>query len=306
MPLAQRHAEEADHVEHEALTYGASVVDIGLYGDRISGVLDDFELENAHSHVRESWHQSDIATDDSVSNIGIEIERRIRILKSAYPFKLSGSTLRYVPGNMKIYEFMLSVCCSPSLTKGDFACLPRTFERVAKVLVTMYFGDYARGWHTGWPRDDGTSFQKAVEEIHRHTGEWRWNPQTELDPNSVRDEGCDFVVWLAPSDDRKVGGLFVLGQCACGNNWQSKYDDLSIKDLQRWFHPLSLVDPVRSFATPRYMPDEMLSKASPRAGLLFDRARLTSIAYRTKGKAFDKEMLKLMDDATQLVRTRLP
>ena len=307
MPLAQRHTEEADHVEHKALTYGASVVDSGLYGDRISGVAHEFEIENAHSGPQESWHRLDIAADEAVGNIGKEIERRSRILGPAYPFKLNGGTLHYYPGQMKMYEFMLSVSCSPDLTKGKFADIPRTFERVATVLVARYFGDYAKGWHTGWPRDGRTSFQDIAQKLNECTGEWVWEPQhDDLDFGSVKDEGCDFVVWLTPSDQRKIGSLFVLGQCACGNDWQVKYQQLSIEKLRRWFNPLSYVRPVRSFATPRHVEDVTLREASRQAGLLFDRARLTAIALHTKADLFEAQMLQLMNDAIQLVREGLP
>ena len=307
MLLAQRQAEEADHVEYAALTYGASVIDIGLYDDRISGVANDFEIENAYSGPQESWHRLDIATDEAVGNIGKEIDRRSDILGSAYPFKLSGGTLRYCPGQMKIYEFMLSVSCSPNLTKGKFADIPRTFERVTTVLVARYFGDYAKGWHTGWPRDGSMSFQDMAQELNTCTGEWIWEPQhDDLNFGSVKDEGCDFVVWLTPSDQRKIGSLFVLGQCACGNDWQVKYEQLSIEKLRRWFNPLSYVHPVRSFATPRHVEDVTLREASRQAGLLFDRARLTAIALRIKVNPFGIQLMQLMDDTIRLVRDSLP
>lgn len=294
-----------DQVEYDAITHGSCVVDRGLYGDRISGVIDDLEVDNVYPNLQERWHQADIVADDAIGNMVEEIERRNSILKSAYPFKLKGGTLRYSPSHTRIYEFMLSISCSPNLVSGDFSDLPRTFERVATVLVTEYFGDYATGWHTGWPRDGGASFQQVVGEIHRSTGEWQWNPQTDLDPNTVRDEGCDFVIWLAPSDSRKIGSLFVLGQCACGNNWQSKYKDLKLETLQRWFHPLSLLNPVRSFAIPHYVPETALREVTRSAGLLFDRARLTSIAHKAKKELLDKGTLELMNNATKLVRASL-
>lgn len=309
MLVAQRCAAGADRAEYNAIAHGSSVVDSGLYDDRISGVRDDLEIENAYPDIQERWHKADIRADDASGNMVEEIERRISTLQSAYPFKLDGSTLHYSPsdksGDIGIYEFMLSISCSLDLTSGDFPILPRAFERVATVLVTRYFGDYATGWHTGWPRDGGTSFQQAVGEIHCSTGEWQWNPQADLDPNTVRDEGCDFVIWLAPSDSRKIGSLFILGQCACGNNWQSKYKDLKIKMLKRWFHPLSLVNPVRSFATPHYVPEKMLREATRSAGLLFDRARLISIAHRAKRELFDEKTLELMNKVIQLVRASL-
>ena len=141
-----------------------------------------------------------------------------------------------------------------------------------------------------------------AEQLHRCTGEWHWGPEEELDPTDVKDEGCDFVVWLHPSDGRKIAPLLVLGQCACGNNWQDKYADLDVRRVRRWFNPLSIVEPVRAFATPRHVDDDVLREASREAGLLFDRSRLALIASSGGTKLFDSEVLRKMDELTALVR----
>ena len=137
--------------------------------------------------------------------------------------------------------------------------------------------------------------------MHEETGEWVWDPEDVLDPKDVRDGGCDFVVWLEPSDRRKIGHLFVLGQCACGNDWQDKLDDLKITKIGKWFHPLSTVPPVRSFATPRHVVDDMLREGSREAGLFFDRARLALVAESAGGDFFDAGTIAQMDGLIDLV-----
>lgn len=120
-----------------------------------------------------------------------------------------------------------------------------------------------------------------------------------MDPTHVKDEGCDFVVWLDASDGRKSGQLFVLGQCACGNNWQDKWGDLKVEALQRWFNPLSLVPPVRSLATPRHVADELLREASREAGIVFDRSRLVLAA--ADQDVLDSETATAMERLTEMV-----
>ena len=97
----------------------------------------------------------------------------------------------------------------------------------------------------------GISFKEAMKTVSERTGEWKWGPEDGLPDDLVQgDNGCDFVVWLRALDDRsKIGQLFVLGQCACGNNWVTKWNDLNLNKLQKWFNPLSTVEPVRTFTT---------------------------------------------------------
>ena len=299
---AQRAAADADQVEFSALRNGSAVVDSGIYDDRVAGAFDDFDVTDPS--VTEVWHHEDLRLEAAIGKIHEEIERRSVILKCAYPFKLEGGTLSYLPRNSRIYEFFLSICNSSTLTSGDHVELPRMFERIAAKLVASYLGEYTQYIHTGWPRDQeiGISFRKAMRTVSERTGEWKWGPEEELpdDPNQG-DEGCDFVVWPDAPDGRKIGQLFVLGQCACGNNWQDKYNDLDLKKFQKWFHPLSLVEPVRSFATPHHVTDALLREASRQGGLFFDRARLTTIAFRAKEDALDEKMKEIINRLINLV-----
>ena len=302
---AQRAAKDADQAEFSALRNGSVVVDSGVYDARVAGVFDDFDVNDPS--VTEIWHREDLKYDTPVGKIYEEIERRADILEYAYPFELDQGTLSYSPRNQSIshiYAFFLSICNSHTLTVGNYAWLPRIFERITAKLVASYLGEYARYIHTGSPREPeiGTSFREAMQTVSERAGEWQWDPDDGLpnDPGQG-DEGCDFVVWPAAPDGRKIGQLFVLGQCACGNNWQDKYKDLDIKKLQKWFNPLSLVEPVRSFATPHHVTDALLREASREGGLFFDRARLTMIAFRAKEDVLDERMKRCIKRLVDLV-----
>ena len=278
---ALQYAEDADQVEFDALKSGVSTVGRGVYDEQVSGVLDDLGNDLEIAQQLEPWQRADLIRDDSVGGVHGELLRREILLKDSYPFRLKGGTLTHHPSASQIYEFLLSVSTSPDLGSGSYVSLPRTFERLSATLVASYFGSNAKNLHVGFPRDNGASFADVWAHLKELTNEWQWNPEDTTDSAKVKDEGCDFVVWLEPSDGRRIGQLFVLGQCACGNNWHDKYDDLRTKALAKWFHPMTLVDPVRTFTTPRHVPDEMLREGSREAGLFFDRARLCSIAEGT-------------------------
>ena len=285
---AQRATVDADQAEFDALRAGSVTVTSGIYDERVAGAMDDFELNDPPDMER--WQQQDVQDDTAVGKVHEELERRASILQDAYPFALADGVLSYsAAGASRIYEFLLMICNS-SLGTGEHAELPRLFERVAAKLVGAYFGCNAISIHTGSPRDPavGTTFRDAMGFVAEQTGEWTWGPEQGLpDEPGHGDGGCDFVVMMAAPDHRQIGQLFILGQCACGNNWQTKYGDLDLKNVGKWFNPLAVVDPVRSFATPHHVTDALLEEASRRAGLFFDRARLTMIARDAADDVFD-------------------
>ena len=283
-------------------------MDAGFYTERVAGAMDDFGPNDLS--IAENWQLNDLRNEDAAGQIHEQVVRRMDILKDSYPFALENGTLKYKHGSKRlkrspvpVYEFLLSICNAANLTQGNYAQLPRVFERVSAQLVAAYFGEHVQSIHTGFPRDAdvGTSFREAMKYVSRRTGEWSWGPESGLpDEPAQGDAGCDFIVWPDTLDGRSIGQLFILGQCACGDNWENKLDDLNLRELEKWFNPLSVVTPVRTFTTPFHVTDTLLNEASRRAGLLFDRARLTLISKKYE-KAIGESLLKRMDESIELV-----
>ena len=300
---AQRSAGDADQAEFLALKKGSMIVDAGIYDERVAGAMDDFEVQQ-DKIVGESWHAEDLKYDSAVGQILEEVERRRKIMGEMYPFSIDGGTLIHTPSESSVYEFLLAICNASTITAGEFAWLPRLFERLSARLVAAYFGADTRFIHTGAPRDPevGSSFKEAMLTVAEKTSEWRWDPEPDLPDEPVHgDSGCDFVVWPIFPDGRQIGQLFILGQCACGNNWDTKFSDLSVKDLQKWFNPLSIVDPVRCFTTPFHVAEATLKEASREAGIVFDRARLVGISHHPANGAIEHEILSRMNELITLV-----
>lgn len=282
----QRLTYDADKVEFAAVISSSAVVDQGTYSERIAGSLDDYEADDKTVHS--NWQGNDRALDDFVGGIHEEIKRRCDCMGDAYPFEFKENTLNYRGEKQGFYEFLLLISNASNLTAGENKCLPRLFERSTAKIIATYFGEYAQSFHTGSPRESGESFQDAMKHISQQTGEFCWGPEGGYDPAKVKDEGLDFVIWLKHADKRQLGQLFILGQCACGNNWNSKWDELQIKKLEKWFHPMTVIPPVRAFATPHHVSDVVLKEASRAAGLFFDRARLTMILHSAGNGIFDE------------------
>lgn len=274
----QRIIGNADQTEFEAIRLGSVVIEAGLHDESIAEAFDDYDPSLPQL---ERWQSRDLKVDTATGDVrNVLVERSTR-LKGAYPFRVEDGRLTYEPTVTKFYEFCLLICLAKDLTKGEHTRLPRSFERISAVLVRLYLGKFARSIHVGFPRDPavGTTFQQAMSSVNVKTGEWIWAPEEGMPAASTigGDEGVDFVVWTDALDERR-GHLFVLGQCACGNDWINKFNDLDLHRLRKWMHPLSYVDPVRSFATPFQMSNGHLRDAQRLAGLVFDRNRLTLLA----------------------------
>lgn len=264
---------------------GTAPAEAGATDERISGVLSEVDDEAAPSGSTR-WQRDDAAAERVVGRVQEEIERRAAMLGDAYPFEVSDGVLRYRQSELGFYEFCLAACMAETITQGEFVHLPRDFERFVALVVRGYMGPHAYMLHVGAPREAqvGTRFSDAMLKLHEACGEWKWDPEEGL-PDEHRmagDEGVDFVVWKSPLDKRP-GQIFLLGQCACGDDWEDKFHDLNLERFGKWFRPRVYPDPVRVFATPHHVTNQFLREAQREAGLVLDRARLVLIASHLTG-----------------------
>jgi hypothetical protein len=278
--LEQRIVKDADQTEFSAMLKGSVLIDAGLYDDKVSGALDDFIVIDAT--ITERWHSMDIEYDTSSGQVFDEIIRRKKLLGCYYPFTIHGNQIVYNESKSYFYEFCLAISLSSNITKGDNVNFPRTFERMSAVIMKLFLGDNSESIHVGSPRDHeiGTTFVAAMKKVNEITKEWIWNPIADFgqNPQTTGDEGMDFIVWKN-SPDKRNGRMFIVGQCACGDDWKDKFNDLNIEKIGKWFQPISYVKPpVRAFTTPYHLSDTNLINAQLEAGIVFNRARLCIIA----------------------------
>ena len=286
-----RIAINADQAEFAAVHYGTSNIEAGTFDDRVAGALDDYEVPDPRISVpagQWDWASHDMALDNAVSDIGIELRRRKEVLGGLYPFVVADNQLVYSQSRTLAYEFCLAVTQAPSLSKGDFTRLPIAFERLVRDILIRFLGPGAQGIRTGWPPDAHeprpAHFKELIAALHNATNEWEWAPEIDLpkdpDPQDVKDEGLDFVIWKE-IPDRRPGRLFLLGQCACGKNYDTKFGDIDARldKLSKWIRPIPCVFPVRVFATPHQIPNDTYFRTVNRqAGWTLDRSRITLLA----------------------------
>jgi hypothetical protein len=264
----------ADQAEVAAIRAGGATIEEGIYDDLVAGAMDDFEDEAAPD--REEWHQRDLAIDTGAGGAQLFVEQRAALLGDIYPFAVDENRLVHKRQPLGWYEFMLAASVQRDLSSAPFNRIPQIFERASSILSEGLLGRGAQSLHVGAPRDAGLgTFKQAFAELNRLTGEWGWRPMEGLPDAGPRngDEGLDFVTWRAAGGDRP-GHLFLLGQCACGDNWIDKLTELTLDKIGSWTGDGWAVPPTRLFATTHVLADGHFVRSQKEAGLMLDRIRL--------------------------------
>ncbi|HEY1753112.1 MAG TPA: hypothetical protein VGG29_17775 [Caulobacteraceae bacterium] len=295
----QRSMTDADQAEIAAIRAGGAIVDEGIYDDLVAGAMDDFEDETVVA--REEWHQRDLAVDNGAGTVQALVEHRSRLLGEDYPFRIDDNRLVHSGRGFGWYEFMLAASVQRDLSSEPYNRFPQVFERASSVLSRGLLGPGASSLHVGTPRDAGRSFKEAFAELDRLTGEWSWRPMDGLPEAGPKtgDDGLDFVTWLAAGGDRP-GHLFLLGQCACGDNWVSKLAELNLGKIGSWTGQAWAVEPIRLFATAHVLADGHFVRSQKDAGLILDRVRLCMLE-RSHGLGTIDEFRAEMAKLTNLV-----
>lgn len=310
--LSDKISTNADEAEWSAIQYGQAHFSAGTMDEAITESGDEHAPEGAEFLLQADTIQGAEVLQESRQGPVYELlAERQKLLGESYPFRFEGNTLVYEPSEgPPIYELLVGICQSPSLTRDPYTRLPRFFEQLSLIAACGYFGPEAEGYRVGWPRPENQSrFQTVIRQLKVKSGnynsEWQWQPAEHLPdnpaPKFIKDEGMDLVVWRKWADNRS-GQLYLIGQCACGGDWLNKDRDLDLGSLEEWFR-LPRVLPIRSFFTPRYVIDALLVELSRTAGLIFDRVRLVQVLSEQhiaeKVQAVGQQIVELVSIAKQ-------
>lgn len=301
MSSVQSAARNADQVEIRAVQKTYASFDEGLVDEAISGEAEELMQTEVDSHDTEEYAKQDVYNDNQQSKIKDEIQKRSELLGKLYPFDLKHSSLRYnepSKGNIGIYETLLMISLTTNRQGGNWLNLVASFEKLSAWVTKSYF-HCSKAWCTGGV--GSKNLQDTIEEIHAKTGELQWNPDPRFPVHikTIKDAGLDFINYRNVIDCR-VGGLFFFGQCACGDDWFTKTQtDLRPNRLKNIFRQ-PYANPVMIFTIPYLITsdhEKMLEAASNISGLVFDRARLTSLLTDMKN---DKRVKKEIRNIYQL------
>ena len=264
--------ELADWLELNALIGTAGQVSLDNLRDALrSGSLG--------SEPRSSNEEKSARLEAIAAGVHSEITDRMNRTKSAYPFRLQGSSLeraiRRNSRHLSTYAFclMLSfVSWDDRKISGYFP--DRVFEEISCLVARRYIEGKAIRF--GSPRVSSVlpgGFGDAVEKLCTRIGEGA-GFRDEYATGSEKDAGLDVVAWK-PIDERP-GKLLMFGACATGDNWVRKLTELQPQEFCTLYMKSNVSPaPAKAFFTPWSISRASWEAYSGRAGVLFDRCRVS-------------------------------
>lgn len=306
----RRRGKNADQAEMQAILNGSAPAASGVDDDQLAGTIDD----DAGSEAGASWNQREESVEVAAGEVYSELQRRVSLLGDAYPFKLNDGGISYSKSNSGIYEFCLATSLVPSINVNPFVDVGIGFELLSTEIARNYLGVSARSVRTGWPSHDHAErpikFKDLSKIVFDRCGEWIWRPSpgNEDDPphTNVKDEGVDYVIWL-PMLDKRAGKLFMLGQCACGDNWDTKLNDINELRLKRWLNPVTVAKYTTAFSVPIHIAGQYIFPyCNEQAGITFDRTRMALIATGDDDYFVEFSKAIGLPELTQIVWSNLP
>jgi hypothetical protein len=151
----------------------------------------------------------------------------------------------------------------------------KLFERMTAEAIRNYLG--GKTFLFGWP---------VLEHIDAHIA----NRVRDLASQSrerfveapaarYKDRGVDVIAWKPfqehKGEDHRSSQVVILAQCAAGGNWREKTTQLPYGSWTQYIH--WGCDPLRAFAVPRVVAEDLWHDISREAGILFDRIRILNL-----------------------------
>ena len=214
------------------------------------------------------------------ADVGRELAARSRLAAKGYPFKLKGSSLerirRSTGPKYSTYAFCLLLSYMPwgqQRMSGHFP--ERTFEEIACMVASKYL--CGEGIRFGWPRKSSviaSEFGKAIGDLSRRIGEGHPTSGSQA-VNSPKDEGLDVVAWRRL--DHRPGKLLIFGACATGHDWKNKLTELQPMEFCSAHLGGVWPTPPKAFFTPRIISEKDWQGSTRKAGMLFDRCRVSKL-----------------------------
>ena len=236
--------------------------------------------------------------EESIGKVFVEIDRRERATgKKAYPFERKDTSIE-LKAKAKLYPdyvFCLALSyCKWNTRKGAPENPWLLFEELAEYTAKNYLGGDALIFGTSC-RDKSTGgrkFKANVNALAQKLGEGHgFKEQPVL---GAKDSKLDLVAWKGFQDQRS-SQIILFGQCAAGDNWITKLNELDPEGFwDQWMDRGKVSTPLRSVFMPhRVYDNDRWDKHARSARLLFDRCRVVAFAHKaTSNGAFAKRLLK--------------
>lgn len=245
----------------------------GITGSNVADYLELHALIQQRT-VRISFAESALrgsnfkGIDDLIVDTKMELARRRDLMKALCPYDFDGVQL--VPRMQKadgiLYVFMASLGLNINIDNDG----RKLFEKLITSIMTNCVG--LPSLCLGFPRRDG--IDARIRPAFKNFAD---TVKEEFRPDNIveyaKDMALDVASWYEFTDGR--GGFLVfVGQCATGEDWDTKLSDLTVRSIRRVVD-LSC-EPLQYLATPHFATNSpnKFKDMSLRSGLLLDRSRV--------------------------------
>jgi hypothetical protein len=237
------------------------------------------------------------------TDVSSELLSRMRKIGDAYPFSFNGKLLKIKNAKSFKKQFTYLFCLFVSyvgLDKGskelkiwDSKKISGLFEKISTIVARNFLSCKevdAQSLQFGAPRAEWKKetrpFKKALEVLRTMINEG------DIKSNSTsgqrKDAGLDIIAWRQFPDGRK-SKLFLLGQCAAGNNFKDKKRD--IEELRQYYSFWDMPGIIFSFFVPHEVDEsDWQIFYYPETGILFDRSRIAFWAKDWDGLKFKNKI----------------
>jgi hypothetical protein len=243
---------------------------------------------NRQCSVRDLGRQlkkSSVLTDDNIepeeaaADIITELRTRAKAAANSYPFAIDGTHVRLKSQfeNFLPYTFCLCLSYFGGDRRPKSPLFPRrAFEEISSIAAGNYL--LGEGIRFGAPRRGlPAKFDDALNKLCYLMGEGRGFRGRGF--RMGQDDTLDVVAWR-DSPDKRLGKLLMFGQCASGDDWKDKTQELQPAVFCRTWLMDEPISHLRAFFIPHRIKDSDWHATSIRAGILFDRCRVSYWAQR--------------------------
>lgn len=213
-----------------------------------------------------------------ILDVALELDRRALGADRAYPFEFSERGLQLRGDLEQFVPYVFCLCLSASISNSLLNRRPyprRMFEHLSCAAAKNFIGgEVVRFASPRQATELPPEFDLAVNALCNRIREgigFR-----EKDTSASKDDAIDVVAWR-DFPDRAEGKLLLIGNCASGNNWNAKLDELQFQLFcENWMVeiPVSAHIGIRAFFVPCRICSKDWQKVSRRAGMIFDRCRI--------------------------------
>lgn len=226
--------------------------------------------------LQDSLEEAGRDEEEGLEQILQQFRHRSRAIGARYPIERAGSGFRARGAwdDYLCYSFLLFVSLNQSYGELNYRTGAREpailFEVLTARAMELFIG--GKAIRIGAPRLPPVppGFPAAVA----HLADVIKEPvrgDGGLERHGSGDDGLD--IWLMKDfQDERTSSVFVVAQCAIGEDWGGKRSEL---DLALWYRHIDwFTPPLKAFAVPFQISQDSWRETATRGGLILDRPRI--------------------------------